>query len=55
MDGSVLYSMYAANEDHINNCLCDTWDELTDDDRAAWDATASDLRARYGIADGDER
>lgn len=47
MDGQVLYEKWAEYQLQNYNCTCDSWDDLTDEDKTAWQHIAECAKAYW--------
>jgi len=43
MSGEKLYALYEEGNSTLNNCIVDTWEQLSTDDKAVWERMAEDI------------
>lgn len=41
--GQQLYYMYVTAQLELNNCTVDTWEQLSEEDKAVWEKVAEDF------------
>lgn len=45
--GQDLYALYTKKEEELNNCHCDGWEDLAEEEQDVWNAMAVSMREPF--------